>query len=31
VLWGKLTDNAGITGDDVRFQISVKYDFGTKL
>jgi hypothetical protein len=31
VLWGKRTDNSGQTGDDVRFQFSVKYDFGTKL
>ena len=31
VLWGKRTDNAGQTGDDVRFQFSVKYDFGVKL
>ena len=31
VLWGKLTNNNGTTGDDVRFQFSVKYNFGTKL
>jgi hypothetical protein len=31
LLWGKRTDNAGQTGDDVRFQFSVKYDFGVKL
>jgi hypothetical protein len=31
LLWGKRTDNAGQTGDDVRFQFSAKYDFGAKL
>ena len=31
LLWGKRTNNIGQTGDDVRFQFSVKYDFGTKL
>jgi DcaP outer membrane protein len=31
LLWGKRTDNDGVTGDDVRFQFSVKYDFGIKL
>jgi DcaP outer membrane protein len=31
VLYGKRTDNFGVTGDDVRFQFSVKYDFGAKL
>jgi hypothetical protein len=31
LLWGKRTDNDGQTGDDVRFQFSVKYDFGIKL
>jgi hypothetical protein len=31
LLWGKLTNNDGTTGDDVRFQFSVKYNFGTKL
>ena len=31
VLWGKRTDNLGQTGDDVRFQFSVKYDFGAKF
>jgi len=31
LLWGKRTDNAGLTGDDVRVQFSVKYDFGVKL
>jgi hypothetical protein len=31
VMYGKLYNNDGTTGDDVRFQFSVKYDFGTKL
>jgi len=31
LMWGKRTDNSGTTGDDVRFQFSVKYNFGTKL
>jgi hypothetical protein len=31
LLWGKRTDNQGLTGDDVRVQISAKYDFGVKL
>ena len=31
LMWGKLHNNDGTTGDDVRFQFSVKYDFGTKL
>jgi len=31
VMWGKLTNNDGTTGNDVRFQFSVKYNFGTKL
>jgi hypothetical protein len=31
VMWGKRTDNQGLTGDDVRFQLSAKYDFGVKL
>jgi hypothetical protein len=31
LLWGKRTNNIGQTGDDVRFQFSVKYDFGVKL
>jgi hypothetical protein len=30
-MYGKRTDNSGQTGDDVRFQFSVKYDFGIKL
>jgi hypothetical protein len=31
LLWGKRIDNAGQSGDDVRFQFSVKYDFSSKL
>lgn len=31
LMWGKRTSNDGTTGDDVRFQFSVKYNFGTKL
>ena len=31
LMWGKRTNNEGITGDDVRFQFSAKYNFGTKL
>jgi hypothetical protein len=31
LLWGKRTNNDGTTGDDVRFQFSAKYNFGTKL
>jgi hypothetical protein len=31
LMWGKLTNNNGTTGDDVRFQFSAKYDFGTTL
>ncbi len=31
LMWGKRTNSDGVTGDDVRFQFSVKYDFGTKL
>jgi hypothetical protein len=31
LMWGKRTDNDGATGDDVRFQFSVKYDFGIKF
>ena len=31
VLWGKRTDNDHITGDDWRFQFSVKYSFSTAL
>jgi DcaP outer membrane protein len=31
LLWGKRTNNDGSSGDDVRFQFSIKYSFGTKL
>jgi hypothetical protein len=31
LMYGKLTNNDGTTGDDVRFQFSAKYDFGAKL
>lgn len=31
IMWGKLTNNDGTTGDDVRFQFSAKYNFGAKL
>jgi DcaP outer membrane protein len=31
LMYGKRTNNDGVTGDDVRFQFSVKYDFGIKL
>jgi DcaP outer membrane protein len=31
VLYGKRIDNQGLSGDDVRFQLSAKYDFGVKL
>jgi hypothetical protein len=31
LMWGKLHNNDGTSGDDLRFQFSVKYDFGTKL
>ena len=31
VMWGKLTNNDGTTGDDVRFQFSAKYNFDAKL
>lgn len=31
VLWGKRTDNDHITGDDWRFQFSVKYSFSTAV
>jgi hypothetical protein len=30
-LWGKLTQNNGETGDDLRFQFSAKYSFDMKL
>jgi hypothetical protein len=31
LMWGKKTNKDGTTGDDVRFQFSAKYNFGTKL
>lgn len=31
LLYGKLYNNNGTSGDDVRFQFTVKYSFGTKL
>jgi hypothetical protein len=31
MLWGKRTDNNGASGDDLRFQFTVKYSFGTKI
>jgi hypothetical protein len=31
VMWGKLNNNDGTSGDDVRFQFSVKFDFDAKL
>jgi hypothetical protein len=31
LLWGKRTNNDGTSGDDVRFQFTVKYNFGIKL
>jgi len=31
LLWGKRTDNNGETGDDIRFQFSIKYSFGAKI
>jgi hypothetical protein len=31
LMYGKLHNNDGTSGDDTRFQFSVKYDFGTKL
>jgi len=31
LMWGRRINNDGTTGNDVRFQLSVKYDFGTKL
>jgi hypothetical protein len=31
LLWGQRTDNDGRSGDDVRFQFSVKYSFGTQI
>lgn len=31
VLWGRRSNNNGAAGDDLRFQFSVKYNFGIKL
>ena len=31
LLWGKRTDADGVTGDDIRFQFSVKYSWGQKF
>ncbi len=31
LLWGQRTDHDGNAGDDLRFQVSVKYDFGTTI
>jgi hypothetical protein len=31
LLWGKRTNNDGTSGDDVRFQFTVKYKFGARL
>ena len=31
LLWGQRTNNDGAAGDDVRFQFTVKYNFGIKL
>jgi len=31
LLWGKLHNNDGTTGDDLRFQFSAKYNFDAKL
>ena len=31
LLWGKRTNNDGASDDDVRFQFTAKYSFGTKL
>jgi hypothetical protein len=31
LMWGQRTNNAGVTGNDVRFQFSAKYDFGIKF
>jgi hypothetical protein len=31
VLWGDRKDNDGLSGNDTRFQFTVKYNFGTKL
>jgi len=31
IMWGEREDNDGATGDDFRFQFSVRYAFGTEL
>jgi len=31
LMWGKRHNNIGVTGDDLRFQFSAKYNFGTKF
>ena len=31
VLWGDLKNNNGLSGNDIRFQFTVKYNFGTQL
>ena len=31
LMYGKLTNNDGSSGNDIRFQFSAKYDFGAKL
>jgi DcaP outer membrane protein len=31
LMWGRRTNNNGATGDDTRFQLSVKYDFDKEL
>jgi hypothetical protein len=31
LLWGKRTNNDGASDDDVRFQFTVKYNFGIKF
>ena len=31
LLWGKLTNNDGAADDDVRFQFTARYSFGTRL
>ena len=31
VLWGDLENNDGLSGNDWRFQFTVKYNFGIKL
>jgi hypothetical protein len=31
LLWGQRTDNDGTSGDDLRFQFSIRYSFGTEI